>query len=359
MQVAKLARLLFQVAALGIFAFQMVNAVKKFFAYSTVPQTESKDITQSSLPDVYICQEDQYDPEIAKTNGYGKEIDSFLSGLIAYLPDRGGYNNEVGFLTWSGKYYNLAFSYLKTRLLKQDMIVNIKDKKIALKEKNKFTGANGWCRLFKTNSTSIFETIKITFFRLSNKEYRVYIVDPARSVYFMINTDMLKGDKIITKKGKIRYYFISFNEEHRDPKDGACMLYGKGQEFNSYADCMAKNQEQLFTPLIGCQVPWLASTDKDICFGKINTTDENLAFAKGNLSKIIMSSKSGEPDEDPVCLKPCVGIKIYAKLTMEAASRTDELVFNFQKTVEVIKYIQVENFSTIPKLPLFISASNQ
>ena len=136
------------------------------------------------------------------------------------------------------------------------------------------------------------ETLKMTFFRLSNKEYRVYIVDPDSRVNFMINTAMLRGDNIQTKQRKTRYYFVSLMEEHRFPQDGECMMYGKGEEFNSYADCMAKQHAKLFRSLLGCQVPWLETTYKDTCDGKINATQDNLAFARGNLSKIIMSSKS-------------------------------------------------------------------
>ena len=159
----------------------------------------------------------------------------------------------------------------------------------------------------------------------------------------MINTDMAIGDSMETKEKTSRYYFINLEEVHWDQNSGVCMTYGEGQNFKSYADCMENEQSLLFDQMLGCRVPWLSApgNSEDFCHGRMNVTEETFNAFKGNISKIVMSTKSGEPQANTNCLKPCAGINVYSKLTKEEATRaTDELILNFQQSVKVIRHVQ-------------------
>ena len=55
MQVIKLTRSLVQLAAFILFAFQMVQALLKFFSFNTFPSVETKDTVDARLPYIFIC----------------------------------------------------------------------------------------------------------------------------------------------------------------------------------------------------------------------------------------------------------------------------------------------------------------
>ena len=237
MQVVKLARLAFQLVALCFFAYQMVNAVSKYFRYSTLPLTENKDIAEGKLPTIYICEKDQYDEKQAKLRGYGSNIDTFLSGIIPLTSEK--------LLTWNGK-EKIAANHFKDII---KFLFNAKGfspvtAELPILHAKHFKGANGFCRHYRTSASILSKTIKIKFFLgFNDKDVEVYIVDPGRNLYYMINTGTVKGDRIETKnrlrqlmikddrfeiKTKLRqYFFIHYEEVHQDPNDGRCINYGE------------------------------------------------------------------------------------------------------------------------------------
>ena len=129
----------------------------------------------------------------------------------------------------------------------------IKRKQKLSKEVKRFIGGNGFCTRYKIKK-QLFDDGRMTFFQ--SKEKHLFMIDPDQHLYYMINTGMVKGDTINTKSKQTRYYFIDLEEEQRDSKDRACMIYGEGHQFLSFAACIEKEQYNLFSTLGGCQVPW-------------------------------------------------------------------------------------------------------
>ena len=350
MQVVKLARLAFQLAALCFFAYQMGNAVSKYFKYSTMPLTENKDIADAKLPTIFICEKDQFDVKKAKLYEYGRNIDTFLSGIIEVRSEK--------LLTWeSVDRTAMSFKDLIKRLFIADGTAFTAD--LSLQHAKHFKGANGFCEQYRTSASALSKTIKIRFFRgLKANAFEVFIVDPGRNLYYMINTGMVKGDRIEIKKqlskqtvkeeGFVkaekfkRYFFIHLEEVHQDPNDGRCTNYGKKFTFRSYAECIKNEQDKIFRPILGCKVPWLAARYQSagFCKEEVNLTKENWDTYAGNISKIIMTTKTGQPEPNKECLEPCVGLNIYSKLTAEESTGIDEIVLHFQQSVQVITHVQ-------------------
>ena len=306
MKAILLARLLFQLAAFAFFAYQMGNAVQKYLRFSTVPQTDSKTIAEAKLPNIFICEKNQFNVKKSEVYGYGNSLNNFLSGSLQ------GTDGNKRKVSWNGKTVNWPYDTILSTLFLTDTMSTPLSRELKIRIKD-FYGANGFCYRYTTTAEILSKPIQITFFEA--KRHTIYVVDPARHVYYMINRGMADGDKIETKPKTTQYYFINLQEEHRDPTDGDCMLYGSDQPYQSFAACIESHQDNLFRPMIGCRIPWLAapSQSEDNCYETINATEEQLTQLQGNLSKIIMSTKSGSPEPHEHCLKPCDGINIYSR----------------------------------------------
>ena len=104
MQALKLARNVFQVVALAIFAYQMVEALEKYFSFKRISFMETKDIEDTEMPSIFICP--------AKQDLYGYLQNSTEHGY-SYLADfLLGNVNSMDFVSWEGmqnhSYSNVA-----------------------------------------------------------------------------------------------------------------------------------------------------------------------------------------------------------------------------------------------------------
>ena len=257
----------------------------------------------------------------------------YLEGGVGW---EGEWDNAA---TWNGKSVDVwTYKQICKKMYKTEMFSRIVTPKLSKKD-TRFIGGNGFCTRYKMKK-QLFDDGRMTF--LQSKEKHLFIIDPDQHLYYMINTGMVKGDTINTKAKHTRYYFIDLEEEQRDSKDGACMIYGRGHQFLSYADCIEQEQDKLFSPLSGCQVPWLVPEEKlqKTCKGKVNFTEANYQVFKAMIKKIILSTKSGVAAVYPNCLIPCNTVNINVKLAKEESAETTELVLTFKETVKVIKYVQ-------------------
>ena len=309
----------------------------KYMEFSTFPLTGSKDIAETKVPDIFMCEIDQFDVKQGRKWGYTYP-DAFLKGMI-YLEGGAGWSGEWdNAATWNGKTGIWTYKQICKIMYKTEMFSRIVAPHLS-KEDTRFIGGNGFCTKYKVNK-QLLNDGRMTF--LQSKEKRLFIIDPDQHLYYMINTGMVKGDTINTKSKQTRYYFIDLEEEQRDSKDRACMIYGEGHQFLSFAACIEQEQYNLFSTLGGCQVPWFVPQEKlkQTCEGKVNFTEANYRVFKAMMKKIILSTKSGVAAVYPNCLIPCTTININVKLAKEEAAETTELVLTFKETVKVIKHVQ-------------------
>ena len=90
-------RVCFQVLALMIFIFQMVQSVLRYLQFPIVMQTSVSPLTaEHKTPIVYVCQESQFSYLLANENGY-KYFSDYLGGLIQKTEHLGwmGTNDNV------------------------------------------------------------------------------------------------------------------------------------------------------------------------------------------------------------------------------------------------------------------------
>ena len=95
MQAVKLARNVFQVDALAIFAYQMVGALEKYFSFNRISFMDTKDIDGTEMPSIFICpaKQDLYQHTQNTTEHGYLDLRSFL---------RGNVNSSVDFVSWEG-----------------------------------------------------------------------------------------------------------------------------------------------------------------------------------------------------------------------------------------------------------------
>ena len=150
----------------------------------------------------------------------------------------------------------------------------------------------------------------------------------------------MTGDTI--SNNHTSFYSIEFEEVHWHEESGECTNYGEGTQFKTIADCVAKEQEKIVKPLLGCQVPWMASPDDpDMCKGRLSITTEN----KGPFNILIRQTiknilRQNIVNQFRACLKPCQELKAHSKLRLRKVAGTSKtVVLSFHKRVKVTRYM--------------------
>ena len=109
MQAVKLARNVFQVVALAIFAYQMVEALEKYFSFKRIAFMETKDIEDTEMPSIFIYPAKQdLNVKTQNTTKHGYyDLWSFLVSLLKSRSD---------IVSWEGmqnlSYFNFNFRTL-------------------------------------------------------------------------------------------------------------------------------------------------------------------------------------------------------------------------------------------------------
>ena len=262
MQVTRMVRIFLQALALAIFTYQMIQAIEKYNTFQDLPSVESKDVSEARLPTIFICNKDVDVVQTGKflENGYTSAMTNFLLGRV---------NGNTAILSWEGNnsipYQNLTKEVLKpisktSLVIKGNPMANwnfYKDHRF-----QQLTILDGFCLKIDINNTkfphSNLFTADLTFY----DSFLLYIADPGKCLHYKIDTDSLAGDNIaVDKRYKHQIYMVEFEEIHWDEESGECTNYGEGEEFKTYADCVAHEQDKIFQPILGCQVPWLAGPD--------------------------------------------------------------------------------------------------
>ena len=341
-----------QIVALAIFTYQMTVAVEKFFSFTTLPTEEAKDFSESKLPTLFVCP--RKGAQRFKNHGYSG-YPKFLIGQV---------NNNTEFVSWEGL-NNLTYKNITRQMFdiikKEDVQIEIKTLDIdnawvlAKNTSEHFTPYDSFCSQLDLNLLEVSQSAKWLTVRIksktddsiSSKNLHVIITYPHASPVFKLNSDSLKGDAITADLNERAIYQIRLEEVHRIEQFGECTNYEEGAKYQTYADCVADEQEKVFRPILGCAVPWMAGPDhRNICTGRVTLSEDNFVRYQKIISQIIENVMISDPmDQSDTCLQPCLEVKVSSKLKDEikvGEGRTIDL--NFHKTVKVTKFIKAYDF---------------
>ena len=155
------------------------------------------------------------------------------------------------------------------------------------------------------------------------------------------------GGSLENKEGH-NFYLVDFEEIHWLEESGECTNYGEEAAFKTFADCVATEQEQIFKPILGCQVPWLAAPGhSNICKGRIPLTKENYTLHLHMVNSLMENTREMRiVDQFKTCLKPCQELR--SRFTLKHSKRQEDrfrrTVLSFQKRVKVTKYLNAYGF---------------
>ena len=308
---------------------------------------ETVDISNAKLPSIFICLKDSdiLLPNFVK-QGYWSSF-TFRQGNV---------DKQSGSVSWEGNnsmpYKELTnHVYPSAYKTYMDITGNPSEnwkfprngRSLGKGLSEIFTAFDGTCVRVEINATKNIPSGPFNAQILSFDDVQIFLADPKASLYYKINTDSMTGDTLESEKGSQKSYLVDFEEIHWMEESGECTIYGEGAEFRSLADCVANEQEKIFKPLLGCQVPWLAAPDDpDICKGRVPLTyEKNQNFVSEIRSVSTNIKKMMVADQFRTCLKPCQELKAHSKLrSKEQGELMQMTVLSFQRRVKVTKYIK-------------------
>ena len=316
-----------QMIALSIFAYQMMQATGKYFNPYAIPATEIKDIAESRLPDIFLCEKHQITDDNLAFLGYNGDILDYLKGIpVLYYEDT---------ITWVGDYENNSFADFSEVLFTSDSeIKGIND----INYTTSFKVLNEFCKKLDIIAERLAEVVH--FLALSG-EFDVFANDPGTSLHYIINTESFTGDKIETES-KDAYYSLQLEEIHWNRDVGGCRDYGVGESFETYADCIENELDKIFRPLLGCKVPWLSAPGQsDLCEGVIPISEENYTNFEEEIVKIYNHKILKKSRKFSACPKPCIEVRILCQKTNIENNYYDDsnMYIYFENSVKVTNYI--------------------
>ena len=203
-----------------------------------------------------------------------------------------------------------------------------------------FSMTDGFCvkQVIDTSNVSRKDMIYYKIYPMTN--YNIMVSDSAKSAYYMINSHTLKGGRITAKNGLNMYYRISFEEVHWLEEAGGCDPYGDNYRFKTFADCVAQEHEEIFNPILGCNVPWLSSpANPGNCKGSIQLDDDAKANFVSKMKNLWHEYKYTGQAHSDYCQPPCVELFAEAELIRKAENEKDAKVsLNFNRKVKVTRY---------------------
>ena len=164
-------RVCFQVLALMIFIFQMVQSVLRYLQFPIVMQTSVSPLTaEHKTPIVYVCQESQFSYLLANENGY-KYFSDYLGGLIQKTEHLGwmGTNDNVT----AEELFHILYETNYTDMTVEELNNWVEDKNIVT-DSVKFLFPHGFCR--ELNYTDSYKFLIMKTF----SHRKILLIDPNR-----------------------------------------------------------------------------------------------------------------------------------------------------------------------------------
>ena len=207
------------------------------------------------------------------------------------------------------------------------------------------TALSGYCLQLDINSTDIPQSSLFYASFLFDEEFQVFITDPGRALYHMVNPESMKGDTIKSTNNTWKIYSIRFEEIHWTKE---CTNYGEGATFKTYTDCVAGEHKAFFWPMLGCSVPWMSGPDHhNSCKGIITLGQNVYSRFWRTILEIQSQVQYFRMDEQHTasCLKQCVELKARStlqnrgtKTKWQTEHNRHSVYLQFPKTVKVKEY---------------------
>ena len=315
-----------QMIALSIFAYQMMQATEKYLYPFTIPSTETKDIKDSKLPNIFYCEKNQTSLDNFAFVGYDGDFLNYLKGISLDYYD----------ITWVGHYNGSSFAEISEELftLHSDLVGIY-----GINYTTSFTIFNGFCKKLDITAERLTEVVQFSGY-LGDSE--VLVNDPGTALHYIINTESFTGDKIEPEYGHT-YYALQLEEIHWNREVGECMDYGVGETFETYADCIENEHDKTFHPLLGCEIPWLSAPGQfGMCEGFIPMiSSENYKNFEEEIVKIYNHRLYKISGKFRACPKPCIEVRIQCQKTYIESSYLDYsyMYVYFESSTKVTKHI--------------------
>ena len=327
--VAKLLRQLFQLAAFCLFIYQMQQACRKYADPPVVTQQSTTTIKSIQKPEIYICQEGQYNYTRSRSFGY-----RFNNNLLA------GYLVNATTLHWKGMHKNESFESMKKSIFQYNysdvIIANRNDLDFAgdiIKTKLTFVNPYGFCLKLEnfTKAMNILvktATIVKVIFTDSNIADEMSVLEQQNSYV----ESRLKYESL-----KAAIYSVRYEVHDSRLFDGKlCLDYEKIG--SSYGKCVQMAVEQQLLKWYDCLPPWFLSSDvAKRCShdqAKRNITTSEIWEARVEINKLLMSQPMKVMAH---CQKPCVNIDIaLTKFWSRGNMPTENRIFLHPKTEGIL-----------------------
>ena len=329
----KALRCIFQVFVFSIFAFQMYQAVEKYISFDTIFTTNIADLKDAKIPDIFLCENNQlkFKNTLNGSQGYDG-LSAFLNAVVDTTEDT---------VSWGGS-YNRTYDDLIQYLYNDSYYPG--EGLYEGQYTSTFTVFNGFCK--KLNISADIQAHVSEFSAQVFGEFEIFLTDPGTSNYYAINAEAFNGDKIANEFDTLKrkkYYSIQLEKIHWNKEASLCMDYGNGETFETYADCIENEHDKIFSPILGCRVPWLSGPDRTgLCTGINPISSENKTLFAQNVDKIIKYDSYQAYIQFAACPRPCTEVRITSEETKEevlTASEYDILSLHFNQNVVVTNHI--------------------
>ncbi len=287
----------------AMFLFQLSISVNNLMNPNIADTTQIISIEQISLPLITICPRNQLNNSKITALGYSiSEHRSPMTALFLGLKRENGSSR----MTW-GNDENLTFESLLEEMLtyKTDdyaglhVDANMQDgfkfDQYTHGLKRKFyIGFWGFCWELEKYDVTRALTIR----SVPPRQFAVYITERSLMTHYSINLN--SQNQLLSDHINRKWYEVSITQvSNMDPRiENVCFDF----EEKEFSDCIDVQVQTLVKPIMGCNPPWLSSTDKceNITFVPDHKETENLIIQK--LSPFIFKE---DHSFEKNCFKPC------------------------------------------------------
>ncbi len=314
-------KLIFLIFAIGIFIFQMQNAIEKYTKRPIIQQTSKMEFDEVKKPVIYICQESQFNYTKAKSYGYDT-LTRFNTGTL----------KDSDVITWKGRFGDQSFDKLQRDIYVhdfKDLLVKTGHsvyEEIKVQTDTVFIVHEGFCKKLDATNRSVMLH--------STKRYNLYLIDP----YLANNLTFPAGENVKVTFGSLgngyfdtKSYKIEISLYDNRIDDGiTCTDYEKAR--TSFGQCIETRLGESMLNWLGCYLPWFQKSTKFSCEMANKTKMTKTVF--NEMTKLINGWKM---KSSSACKQPCMTMDFTLKKVRVNTNRIGNgaLRCSFKKEVTV------------------------
>ena len=238
-----------QILSIGIFFYQMKQAVTKYLEFPIVNKKSTVNIQKVQQPALYICCQNQYDYEKGEELGYGRNNSNIFKGRLE--------NDTISFSSANGNKSFDDILKLTYNYSYEDFYIN------TFETKKVFIQPDGVCR-------KLLNYDYISNLQIQTKQHiRIHIVDSNTDNDVRIEASEVYGGplelipQMNIEKYELKVFQIQLKIQH-DLKDGdTCTDYAKMN--SSYQKCFEDLLEMKLQTVLDCVPPWMPLRYHNVC----------------------------------------------------------------------------------------------